>query len=205
MQSEQIGLLLPVKFGDCWHGGFIVNLPYLFWRWRYLQGFNWENLVGDFLSVGRWLPREELADLNKKLLKRPTSLEDNDHQSLINDYQPEAEKPKTFLVAGVSEFPNYLESSHKHGKFPATWSSQDRKFLNGWRTRAPSRHNCIPRPLHCYLLWASDVPYLEVYSGWLGGFQETDSGPFCALMYGGWVSGKSKNVEIFIGVRRRPT
>ena len=53
--------------------------------------------------------------------------------------------------------------------------------------------------------WASYVPYLEVYSVRVGRFQETDSSPFCALMYGGWVSGKSKNVEIFIGVRRRPT
>ena len=47
------------------------------------------------------------------------------------------------------------------------------------------------------------MPYLEVYSGWVGGFQETDSGPFCVLMYGGSVSGRSKNVEIFIGLRRR--
>ena len=50
---------------------------------------------------GGGLPREELADLNKKLLKRPTSLEDNGHQSLTNDYQPGAEKPRTFLVVPV--------------------------------------------------------------------------------------------------------
>ena len=78
------------------------------------------------MSEGGWLPREELADLNKKLLKRPTSLEDNDHQSLINDYQPEAEKPKTFLVAGVSEFLNYAESSQ------TTWKVSSNLIQAGW-------------------------------------------------------------------------
>ena len=41
------------------------------------------------------MPREEEVDSSKKLLKRPTSLEDNDHPSLINDHQPETEKTKT--------------------------------------------------------------------------------------------------------------
>ena len=43
----------------------------------------------------------------------------------------------------------------------------------------------------------------SIFISWrLGRFQETDSSLFCVLMYGGWVPGKSKNVEIFIGVRR---
>ena len=46
----------------------------------------------------RRVGREEPADSGKKLLKRPTLLEDNDHPSLINDHQPEAEKTKTEFV-----------------------------------------------------------------------------------------------------------
>ena len=52
-----------------------------------------EQLIGKIWSESvcwrRMLPREELADGNKKLLKRPTFLEDNAHPSLINDFQQE--------------------------------------------------------------------------------------------------------------------
>ena len=49
-----------------------------------------EQLIGKIWSESvcwrRMLPREELADGNKKLLKRPTSLDDNDHPSPIIDF-----------------------------------------------------------------------------------------------------------------------
>ena len=101
------------------------------------------------------------------------------------------------------KFTDNMKSSRQSGKFSDSLSN----------VHIPGRMKSIPTiiilDIHVAtditIKWASYVPYLEVYSGRVGRFQETDSRPFCALMYGGWVSGKSKNVEIFIGVRRRPT
>ena len=82
--------------------GLVVNIPFSGGddTWEGLIGKIWSECVR--LLEGGWLPREEAADLSKKLLKRPTSLEDKDHPSLINDYQPEVEKIKK-CFPGIKE------------------------------------------------------------------------------------------------------
>ena len=92
------------------------------------------------------------------------------------------------------KFRNYVESLQTTWKLPDNLESLVKLI------QIPGKTKNIPTIIvsdiyvafDITIKWASYVPYLEVYSGRVGRFQETDSSPFCALMYGGWGSGLSK-------------
>ena len=156
-------LLLPNKFGDCWLilvvSSLTVHTYTGRWWWYLMRGFNWENLVRVFLSVGGRCQEKNWLIWTRSYWRDPPhwrTMVINHWPMIINQRQ---KKTKTFLVAG---FPECVESfwitltvHRQHGKFPTTYIRAGWKFFHlteELKTKSPpGPHNYIPRHLHCCL------------------------------------------------------